>query len=174
MHFDKYEKFGDYHWDEFKKPTIYRHHVLKVLDWIKEKDILDIGCGDGLITSLLNAEGIDNHEIAIGMARHHGVKAKIGSVYNLNEERKYEVVFLGDILEHLDYPNKAIDEIGKITNILYIATPPKEREPRPYHVKEFSPEELKDFMENLGWTQESSEVANVRIYAKFTKNNLIG
>jgi len=44
---------------------------------------------------------------------------------------------------------------------------------RPYHVQEWTPEELKTFVEGigLGWRQVSSDVANVETYALFERDH---
>lgn len=166
MEFTKYEKYGAYHWDEYNQPTIYRDHANRVKDWVKEKKVLDIGCGDGLITSLLKAKGIDNHKLAIQMAKDRGVDAEVGDVYTVTG--KYDAVYLGDTLEHLDEPEKAINKISEITNVVYVVTPPKQNPYRPYHVREWQPEELVTWMAELGW-EGNVEVANDRIYGRFTK-----
>jgi SAM-dependent methyltransferase len=166
--FDKYERWGDYHWKEFENDTPYRNHALYVQDWITEKDVLDIGCGDGLITSLIGAKGIDIHELAVFMAVKHGVQAEVGDVYNLSGN--YEAVYFGDVIEHLEYPEKAMEQIGKITDIVYIATPPKSDVLSSHHYKEYTQEELKEFIEGLGWEQTYSDVKYERIYAKFKKS----
>lgn len=171
--FDKYQKWGDYHWREFERLTTYRRHVLYCMEWVKEKNVLDVGCGDGLIAAKIWMKGIDDNEIAVKLAKEHGVRAELGNVYDLEKHGKFDAVFLGDVIEHLDYPEKAIEEIGKITNVVYIVTPPRIGELRPYHVREFTMDELIKFMEDLGWTCLNKHKAYSRIYGKFKKSNLL-
>lgn len=167
IRFDKYDRWHDYHWREYERDSIYRAHALKVKDWVRERDVLDVGCGDGLITHLIGGEGFDNHAYAVELAKKHGVNAWVDDLYDMSEVREYDAVFLGDVIEHLDYPEKCIKEISTKTKKLYIATPPKKTPFRPYHVREFEQDELRDFMAELGWKQISSEKANDRIYALF-------
>jgi SAM-dependent methyltransferase len=161
--FTKYREDGDYHWREFESPCVYRDHVLKVIDWIKEKKVLDIGCGDGLIASKIGAKGIDTDEEGIRLAQKHGVPSEVMSAYDV--KGKYDAVFLGDTLEHLEYPDKAIEAIGKITNTVYIVVP---TESDADDCTEWNHNTLRVFMMNHGWNEESTETTNFRIYGKYT------
>src|SRR3990167_1078769 len=57
--FSKYETLGDYHHREYAANTIYAAHARRVRNWITEHRVLDVGCGDGLITCLLRDKGHD-------------------------------------------------------------------------------------------------------------------
>jgi SAM-dependent methyltransferase len=184
MAFDKYRRLGAYHWEWFRKYPRYRAHVFRVRTWIVERDILDIGAGDGLITFMLNqrpcrggpcrrrrCRGIDVDPIAVSLAQARGVNVVLGDVYEVTGH--YEAVFLGDVLEHLEDPARALRQIAKVTHKLYLTTPPRSgNTPSPYHVQEWTPEELQTFVEGVGagWRQVSSDVANVRIYALFARD----
>ena len=183
MGFDKYERYGAYHWDWFRNYPRYRAHVFRVRTWIVERDILDIGAGDGLITFMLNqrlcrngrcrhrrCRGIDVDPIAVSMAQARGVDVVLGDVYDVTG--RYQAVFLGEVLEHLEDPAWTLRQIATVTHKLYLTTPPRSgNTPSPYHVREWTPEELKTFVEGVGagWRQASSDVANVRIYALFER-----
>ena len=175
MEFTKYDTFGDYHWQEYEgknshEPEFaYKDQVDFVVDWVKEKNGLDIGCGDGLITSKLGFRGIDSSKRGIELAQEHGVKAEVGDVYNLGDIKE-PVVYFGDTLEHLEFPDKAMEEIGRITGLIYIATPHSEDGV----VEEFgytawNPNKLTDFMIGHGWEEVSQIVRNKVIYGKYKK-----
>ena len=165
--FTKYLEFSDYHWQQFETPCVYRDHVLKVIDWIKEKKVLDIGCGDGLITSKIGAKGIDTDEEGIRLAQEHGVPSEVLSAYDVKGD--YDAVFLGDTLEHLESPERALEAIGGITSVVYIVVP---TESDFDDCTQWNKNSLRVFMQNLGWQEEYSDVANFRIYGKFTKPDL--
>ncbi len=175
--FDKYERFGAYHWDEFSRDTVYRRHALHVQGWITEKKVLDAGAGDGLITHLLiekglHATGIDGSRVAVQLAKQRGVPSTHGDVYELSGD--FDAVYLGDVLEHLEDPSQAVRGIAKLTNVLYIATPPRGLHPKcRYHVREFTQSELRDFMEAHGWREAGSMVANARILARFVRDPIV-
>lgn len=168
--FDKYKKWGDYHWREFaRKNSVYRRHALKVQAWVTEQYGLDVGCGDGLITHLLGSgwSGIDVDQLAIKLARHHGVRAFEGSIYDLTGQ--FEAVYCGDVLEHLEYPSVAIHSISRVTTVLYLVTPPRRgMSIRPHHLQEWTNAELLTFLAEFGWkTDELIVTENDRMYGKF-------
>jgi 2-polyprenyl-3-methyl-5-hydroxy-6-metoxy-1,4-benzoquinol methylase len=155
--FDKYDIDGDYHWKWFrKKINPYPDHAKFCAGWVKERPCLDVGCGDGLITSLLGegAEGVDNCKLAVELARSHHVIANVGSVYDLKCALQFASVFLGDVIEHLDSPETALASIrGALRDggFLYISTPPKQATLSPYHCKEYTPEELVSLVTGFGF-----------------------
>jgi len=73
--YDKYEKDGAIHWQEYNNKEDYGMWADKIVDLFPKKGtILDIGCGDGLWTYLLakkglRATGIDISEYGIQIAR---------------------------------------------------------------------------------------------------------
>jgi len=181
MEFDKYKKFGAYHFTEYEQRTTYGVHADKVANWVKEDNILDVGAGDGLLTHLLIQKGktvigIDDNEIAVKLANEKGVPVGIMSAYKIDfPEEVFDAVLLADVIEHLEYPSEAIWEVRKVLKpegIFYITTPPKKEGGLhdKYHFREYSPEELVRFMKSLKFELvEPTEVKNVRIYAKFKK-----
>lgn len=74
--FDKYEQRGAYHWDWYAKNQCqYRDLVTQTLTYFpKPGTLLDVGCGDGVISYLLfkrgfRVVGIDPNATAIDMGR---------------------------------------------------------------------------------------------------------
>ena len=168
--FAKYSQLGDYHWQEYEKGTIYGQHAKKIVAWVRERPVLDVGCGDGLITHLLGegAEGIDPILLAVDMAKRHGVQARLAKLQDL--EGWWPAVYCGDVLEHIDDQQAAVAHLARITNRLYLVTPERGLiPPDPYHTHEFSAEELTAFMTAAGWTEQSQERAYCRIYGLHTR-----
>lgn len=165
----KYAEWGDYHWRQFARPSIYRSHVLHVQNWITVKAGIDVGCGDGLITSRLpDWIGVDPDLKAVELARKHGVKAAAGNVYTLSGQ--FPAVYLGDVLEHLARPGAALEQIAMITDRLFLATPPRKDKPRPLHVQEWTKDELLILMEDHGWKlHELIVTRHDRMYGQFTR-----
>lgn len=157
MEFDKYKQRGAYHWKEYEQKTPYGLHADKVANWVRKGKTLDIGAGDGLITSLINAEGIDDNLIAVALANEKGVNVSVGDAYKLKyPDNHFENVLMGDVIEHLEYPDVAIKEVKRVlkpNGFFYVVTPPAKKEGLwdKYHYREYTPEELIDYMNTFGF-----------------------
>jgi ubiquinone/menaquinone biosynthesis C-methylase UbiE len=173
---DKYHRWGSYHfkWYYGGKES-YVNHVNKVKDWIQEQIVLDVGSGEGLITSLLGeeAKGVDSNSRAVRLAERRGVNVVPGDAYDLDyEDEEFDAVFMGDVLEHFEFPEKAVTECRRVLKkYLYLAVPRKERWKDPLgQWYDWTPEELKVFVEKQGFVLEGEiEEANRKMYGKFRK-----
>lgn len=179
MKFEKYAKRGAYHWRDYEKGTKYKLHADRVALWVREQNVLDVGAGDGKITSMLGplAEGIDNEMDAIKLAQEKGVDVHWGDAYAIPfPDEAFESVLMADVLEHFEFPNLALKEARRVlTKCLYITTPPKRDDGKltdKYHYQEWSPEELKALVEKEGFELEGEILvipAEKVQYAKFRK-----
>lgn len=157
MKFDKYRQRGAYHWKEYRKQTIYGKHANKVKDWIRKGRTLDIGAGDGLITFLIGAEGIDNNKLAVRLAKERNVNVKAGSAYDLKyPDSVFDNVLMADVIEHLGSPKKSLSQVRRVLKedgYLYIVTPPAKKKGLhdKYHYREYTPNELVLFMGENGF-----------------------
>ena len=84
-------------------------------------DILDLGCGGGLVCEPLarlgaNVAGIDFVTKNIEVARQHAIKSNLNIKYtkqnlsSLNIKKKYDVILLLEVIEHLDNWKKIISK----------------------------------------------------------------
>ena len=166
---------GAYHWKMYDDPnTKYRRHADRVNDWVKEKIVLDIGCGDGKITDMLGAIGIDDDPTGIKLALEKGVSCKVGDAYNIEfGDESFDSVFMGDVLEHMEFPEKCLQEARRVLRqYLYVVTPIPGMQNDPFHYFEPTPEELKTLVESQGFELVGDiEVVprDKRMYAKFAK-----
>ena len=156
MKFTKYEKYGAYHWRQYEQGTKYKRHADKVKNWVEEQGVLDIGAGDGLITSLVGAVGVDNEPKAVELAQEKGVDVTLCDGYDLKfTDEQFNSAMMIDVLEHFEHPVKALQEARRvIKNNLYIVTPPKRDDGKltcEFHYQEWTPEELIDLVENEGF-----------------------
>jgi SAM-dependent methyltransferase len=178
MQFDKYDKKGAYHWAQYEAGTPYTVHVDRVREWIRPGSVLDVGAGDGVLTYFLDGWGIDNCEKAVELAREKGSNVSLGSAYEL--EGEWDNVLLSDVLEHLQYPDRALKQIKNVLKedgLLYIVVPRPRypgAPPRKYHYQEWTAPDLISFMRSQGWTCLEIELVMElkRIYGIFkpTKN----
>ena len=178
MKFTKYQKFGAYHWKQYNdKNTKYSRHADRVKEWVNEKNVLDIGAGDGLITYLLGAKGVDNEPEAVKLAQEKGGNVIWGNANLLRfEDEEFEAVFMGDVLEHLEFPRQALKEARRVLkSYLYLVTPEKGTNNDKFHYEEWTPEELKKLVESEGFVLEGEMLEvpkDKRIYGKFKKKDI--
>ena len=144
------------------------------LDQINPNDtILDIGCGSGRWANLAstkanNVIGIDTNEESLKIARSFGSTAKFEFFdvnRSLSELGKFTIGILVHVLEHIDDPEKLLNELLKVCDRLIIEVPDLEADPlngirlmrkRPYysdsdHVREYSETTILTLLERTGW-----------------------
>ncbi len=124
----KFNKLSNYWWDHNAK--IYNAlHILNIIRLkfissniiLKNKKILDIGCGGGILTESLSKKGakvtgIDICEKAIIIAKKHAklsnlnIKYKKKSIenYKKNYRNKYDIITCMEIIEHIPNINSLI------------------------------------------------------------------
>jgi len=103
---------------------------------LKKIDILDIGCGGGLLSEPMyrlgaNVVGIDASKKNIEVANFHAKKNKIKINYicsspeNLKIKKKFDVILNMEVIEHVEDVNffiKKSSELLKKNGIIFIAT----------------------------------------------------
>ena len=150
---EKFSKMADEWWDpngKFKplhkfnpvrihyiKNNIIKHFKLKNKhNSLKNLNILDIGCGGGLLSEPMcrlgaNVTGIDAAEKNIKIAKVHAKKNKLNIKYIYNSpekflsKKKFDVVLNMEIVEHVDDINffmKKSSELLKKNGLMFVAT----------------------------------------------------
>lgn len=94
------------------KPFKFSSHdkIIKLVE--KNKKILDVGCASGYLASFLKQkgciiDGIDTDKGSIEKAKEY-CNAYISDISKEKIEGKYDVIILGDILEHLVSPDEVL------------------------------------------------------------------
>lgn len=138
----------------------------------KGKNILEIGIGNGelIATALEMNYGIDCVEIEEDVAQ------KISNLLecpiiccdfiDLPENKQYDILFMGDVLEHIDDPKKALKKAYKLLKndgVLWISTPNYESSfnklhktstalwNEPWHITYFNKNGLENLLTDLGF-----------------------
>lgn len=100
------------------------------------KSILDVGCGEGYVTQHIynlkpqsKIKGIDLYEDVITTAKklHPDITFSTGSIYNIQEEdNRYTLVIASEVLEHLENPKQALNELKRVSDKYCLLTVPRE------------------------------------------------
>lgn len=152
-----YSEFENYYEEEGKLvrldethpdvPVRFRRIILPLLPK-KAGKILDAGCGDGYLVNQLrklgfDATGIDISKSRIDYAkRTYGDFYSIGSVYKTGfDDARFDIVIASEVIEHLDDPDRAIEELKRVSKDFIIFTVPYKEKP----VKDVCPNCLKTF-----------------------------
>lgn len=165
----------------------------KIVKWVESnKKVLDIGCASGYLASFLKekgclVDGIDNNIEYIKEAEKY-CNAFILDISKEKIKDKYDVIILGDILEHLEYPEKILSNLKEnlnkdgyiiisIPNIVNIYPRLKiffgyfdYEDKGPFdrtHLKFFTQKSLKELIKNTGYKIENLEYTPIPIHLKF-------
>ena len=88
--------------------------LLRALEPGISRNILDIGCGDGLFFDRLsefgNVEGVEPDPHLITTQGPHFIKIRVVPFdSNFRSDKKYGLLVMLDVLEHMDNPNEALE-----------------------------------------------------------------
>jgi len=175
-------KGADYHWRQINKRNIFdfnAHRIgsyqimcERILKFTKihttspELRIIDFGCGDGVLLFMLKRElekdgknvsvfGVDSspESIAVAQKKNPGGIFRCNSVYSAGfQDDIFDIAVSSDVIEHVDDPNKMIDEMIRVTKkagFIAISTPVKFSETPldNLHFQEFFPGEFSRLFE---------------------------
>lgn len=140
---NKYKRQGAYHFALFEiKDDPYRLHVLDVLDKVKKYlpfggNILDFGCGEGLVTSRLlkcgyGVVGCDIEKEAVDLGLQRNLPLKNVSI-DFFKGQKFDAVMALDVLEHVDNLKETMESMALLTSMMFIAVPDR---PDPHAVRD--------------------------------------
>lgn len=91
----------------------------------EEPRAIEIGCGEGLSTmrirsilgnrAVLEASEYVPDQVVVAQQNNPGIRVIQESIYELTHEAEgFDIVFLLEVLEHLDYPDLALEEVVRI------------------------------------------------------------
>ena len=133
-HFDKYDRMGAYHWRAYHdgEDPVYRRHVDKVVELLgpgEGRTLLDVGCGDGLISAQLadagfTVTGIDIEPTAIRIAAQQRPDVRFiqGDLYDIDET--FDLVVASEVVEHLSEPEAFLSKIAGVSRRGALITTP--------------------------------------------------
>jgi len=176
-----YENFD---WGAFKSDSL-KGKVTKVVQTIPSSvdSILDVGCGNGLITNILgqrfDVTAIDRSEQALKFVETKKIKASSDSIPLENES--FDMVFSSELLEHLpdDVLNGTVNEFKRLSKKYIFITVPNNENPdklsiectkcgykynSPNHLRSFSIDKLKGLFLEYKLVNTFTYGKNVRYY----------
>jgi 2-polyprenyl-3-methyl-5-hydroxy-6-metoxy-1,4-benzoquinol methylase len=173
---------GRRYWD-------HRDRVALSLLRAEDERILDIGCGEGITLEKAmlafpecHITGIDVMPENVRICREHGLPVDQGDVRNLGWPcNSFDAVLLMEVIEPLEEPQAAISEIrcvlrpGGVLVVVYpndrffrfarIATLRiREAKYDPGHVRQWTPGDLREFLEQRNFTVTDSRVIPFRLW----------
>lgn len=176
----------------YKVNTRYLRHFIVLLEkHINSEDIhrvLDIGCGNGILTALLAqdypraaVEGWDISEVGIAAA-----KSACGAIQNLDfaccdvtqceSEKKYQLICAFEVLEHIDEWKTLLEKmIGLNEGYMIISAPVgrmRNYEIAHGHVRNFKKGEIEDFLSSKGYGAVKCYYAGFPFWSPITRDLL--
>lgn len=114
------EQFYNNSWQAAEEKTEKRYPtILKMVG--SHNKVLDVGCGTGLLSSLMKNQGndvcgIDISEVALKKAELRGIKVKLGNIDNNLpfDDDIFDVVVCSEVIEHLFNPIESLEEIQRV------------------------------------------------------------
>jgi len=115
----------------------FTQHLLSFVPQKNKLNCFEIGIGEGLLAKIILEKfpnstylGIDIDAEIVNEAKTNtpeGVFRK-GNVYDLQEyyNQEFDVIFVSEVLEHFEYPEKALEEIKKLKYSILIFSVPNE------------------------------------------------
>ncbi len=94
-----------------------------VLGHVSGTRILDAGCGEGItlqkiadLFPLSKVEGVDIDLENVRICNEHNLTVQQGNLYELPfDNGHFDCCIFIEVIEHLDYPEKAVAELGRVT-----------------------------------------------------------
>lgn len=133
-------KFGGYEYtsnEKLSSQVANEYQTLNTLKFvkIKNKTVVDIGCGDGTYTFELlvrgkpksiigfdpSEEGIVNAKKKFGKAKN--ISFKFGSIYDIPLKNRYDVAVVRGVLHHLYKPSEAFPELKRVSKKVFVLEP---------------------------------------------------
>ena len=132
-----YEK---YDWSSFKEPAL-KDKIRKIIEVIPEpvESIVDIGCGNGIITNVLgahfNVTAVDRSKKALSFVQTKKVVASADDIPLPDDS--FDMVFSSEMLEHLEDDTliKSVAEMKRLSKKYIFITVPNSENPDKLSVK---------------------------------------
>ncbi len=170
--FTRYKDQGAFHWAQMETRSLWKYNAyqaaayelaLNALGDVRGKTVVDIGAGDGALSSLIVRKGanvtvVDNQQAGLDVAKkmieQRGLSATFvqgDAGHTTLPDGFADAVMCSELIEHLDHPESLVAEAYRILKpggAFVVTTPHKlgEIPMSQFHVHEFFPTELKELV----------------------------
>lgn len=114
----------------------FRRQVTQVLTTIQPRSILEVGCGEGYLLSVLHQEfpatimrglDINSEALAEGRTLFSHLDLRSGDIFHIGEpDASWDVVIASEVLEHLADPVAALRELRRVAKRAVLLSVPHE------------------------------------------------
>ncbi len=114
----------------------FNNGIIKIIDNIKPKSILDVGCGEGFTLDMIDhlpwqkkLSGIDNSKQALKLGKFAfpNLLMEEGDIYKISKpDNSYDMLICTEVLEHLENPSVAVQELKRVTSKYILISVPLE------------------------------------------------
>jgi methionine biosynthesis protein MetW len=155
--------------------------ILKLADFKEEDNILEIGCGYGVLLSKIKSnfkKGIESNQYAVSICQKKGLDVS----FDENVEKKinfpdncFDYIIMNELIEHLHNPNAALKECYRLLKNggkVIITTPAKNflvRNLDKSHFSEMSIKELTNNLRNNNFKVTNIEVSGINFLDMFLR-----
>jgi 2-polyprenyl-3-methyl-5-hydroxy-6-metoxy-1,4-benzoquinol methylase len=125
-------EFADYQKREAQFRKRYENTIRLLKKYAPGKKVLEVGAGFGLLSSILSNKGYEVDALEPDVIPHYlkdlpvSIIKKAFDPFAQSQTKKYDSIFLYDVLEHVDEPKKTIllfKKLLKKNGIVFIQTP---------------------------------------------------
>jgi 2-polyprenyl-3-methyl-5-hydroxy-6-metoxy-1,4-benzoquinol methylase len=188
---EDYQKIGkklsesshDYRKERFGKERV--EYIEKFHNDTLPKTMLDIGCSTGFVLEVAkergwDATGIELNPSSVEFARKRNLTVMDKPLEEINFSKKFSAITLYDVLEHLPDPKKILHKVRELLEKdgnIFIYVPNYESASKEllgvqnshfiwptHHLTYFTPETLKEFLENNGFEVIFWETQGLDVY----------
>lgn len=160
--YDKYQQYGDIHWQWYNNQADYHFLVDDALAPFKSVapgTVVDVGCGDGLPLSFLHdlgmkCFGVEPEYKGVELALQHNVSAEYfieGAEKFAKRGLEFDYLFSLNTIEHLDDPAALVEIMRHVKNFGVIVTDDGSlvTQKSQYHEVEFTDESFRELFKEF-------------------------
>ena len=116
------------------KPHLFRYNseiLCRLSSYVQGNELLEIGVGGGEFALAARETGfnvlaLDVSEGNVSQVKKFGIDARVQDVMTFDTDKKWDVIIMGDVIEHVACPVKTMEKVSSILaddGVLWLSTP---------------------------------------------------